>query len=142
MRPGRMVTSPRSKTSEPGGIASPGPTAVIRSPSIRTTGFSTMRPATTSSIAFARTALRLAGAASGAAPPRIAATPTTRAARAVRPGTLTLLPQVLLHVFLRDHRRRKNDLLRHLLALEDLLGDVDGLLAARRIDERGRELAV
>jgi len=34
---------------------------VIFSPSISTTGFSTMRPATTSSIAAARTALRAGG---------------------------------------------------------------------------------
>ncbi len=69
MSPGRIVTSPRSKTSAPRGMARPGPTAVIRSPSMRTTGFSTRRPATTSSIAAARTALR-AGAGEGDAPQR------------------------------------------------------------------------
>src|SRR5689334_17919082 len=44
-------------------MASPGPTAVIRSPVISTTGFSTMRPDCTSSIALAFTARWIGGGA-------------------------------------------------------------------------------
>src|SRR5689334_24615562 len=153
-------------------MASPGPTAVIRSPVISTTGFSTMRPDCTSSIALAFTARWIGG---GAAPLTSVANTAARRKRidvlaianvwGQRRGNAStyLIDRTtrefessrltralsgrgglleLRHVLLRDHRRRQHDLVGHWLALEDLLRDLDGLLAARRIDERRGELPV
>src|SRR6187549_2693839 len=137
-------------------MASPGPTAVIRSPVIRTTGWSTMRPACTSSMARALTARWTGG---GAAPsssrrPRLANTLAMANAFAFRlppsacwlrfGSRLTARGSRLLelrHVLFRHHRRVEHDLVRHLLALEDPVRDLDRLLAARRVDEGGGEPA-
>ena len=167
IRPGRIVTSPRSKTSKPAGTASPGPTAVIRSPVDQddrvlddAAGDDVEHGAGPDRPAGGRDRRRAAEEQSGSEkdnpPPHPGPLPRTggegvlkgplsrrerdRVRGAPRPDlhAIILLRQVLLHVLLRDHRRRQNDLLRHLLAPEDLLGDVDRLAAAGRVDERRR----
>src|SRR5207244_1649185 len=72
MRPGRTVFCDRSITSAPGGMASPGPTAVIRSSAIKITALATGAPPRPSISRPARTATRWGGwgGTGGAAPRR------------------------------------------------------------------------